>query len=83
MMILLQAYVSKLSGVRTASYALPEGLYSNVNSQAIYISYVNDEDGKVYSKRFIVYMKEDPKMNMGWKLGVFSIDGQCWIDPLH
>jgi|GEM_PF-1137118 len=83
MMILLQAYVSEQSGVRAVSYAIPENLYNNVNSQAIYISYVDDTDGKVYAKRFIVYMDEDPKRKLEWKNGVFSIDGQCWIDPLH
>lgn len=78
--VLLQAYVSKLSGVRSVSYTIPERLYSNVLSQIIFVSFVNEKDGKVYSKRFIVYMDEDPKLDLGWKNGVFSIDGQCWID---
>ena len=77
-MILLQAYVSALPGVKTVSLVIPEKLYNNSTSQLFYIHYVSSDDGKVYSKRYIVYLKE-----FGWKNAVFSIDGQCWIDPPH
>jgi hypothetical protein len=76
--IQLQAYVNKLPGVRAVSFTIPERLYSNTISVIIFVSFINDEDGKVYSHRYIVYMKE-----LGWQNGVFSIDGQCWIDPPH
>jgi hypothetical protein len=73
--VLLQAYVSSLPDVKSVSYTIPERLYSNTLSQIIFVQYVNT-DGKIFAKRYIVYMKE-----FGWFNGVFSIDGQCWIDP--
>jgi len=76
--ILLQAYVSQLPDVQSVSFVIPEKLYSNTLSQLYHVTYISRTDGKVYSKRFIVYMKE-----FGWKNAVFSIDGQCWIDPPH
>ena len=75
-MILLQAYVSALPDVKSVSLVIPEKLYNNSTSQLFHVTYVSSEDGKVYSKRYIVYMQE-----FGWKNAVFSIDGQCWIDP--
>lgn len=75
-MIQLQAYVSTLPSVRSVSYVIPERLYSNTKSQLFHVTYVADNDGKVYSKRYIVYLAK-----FGWKNAVFSIDGQCWIDP--
>jgi hypothetical protein len=78
MMADLQAYVGELSGVRSVSYVIPERLYSNSNSESFHVTFVSSSDGKVYSKRYIVYVKE-----FGWKNAVFSIDGQCWIDPPH
>lgn len=75
-MIQLQGYVSKLPGVKSVSYVIPEKVYSNSISQLLYITYVASDDGKVYSKRYIVFLEE-----FGWKNAVFSIDGQCWIDP--
>jgi hypothetical protein len=76
--IMLRAYVALLPDVREVSYAIPERLYSNTLSQLVYISYVADKDGKLYSKRYIIYRQE-----FGWLNGVFSIDGQCWIDAPH
>lgn len=76
--ILLQAYVAGLPGVKAVSLVYPERLYSNSLSESFHVSYVNSDDGKTYSKRYIVYMDE-----FGWKKGVFSIDGQCWVDPPH
>ena len=76
--IKLQSYVSELPGVRSVSYVIPEKLYSNTLSQLYYVTYVDDEDGEVYSKRYIVYMNK-----FKWKRGTFSIDGQCWIDSPH
>ena len=76
--IKLQAYVSDLPDVKTVSYVIPERLYSNTLSQLYFVQYVAKSDNKVYSKRYIVYVKE-----FGWKKGVFSLDGQCWIDPMH
>jgi hypothetical protein len=75
-MILLQAYVSTLPDVKSVSYVIPERLYSNTISQLVHVTYISSSDGKVYSKRYIVYLAE-----FGWKNAVFSIDGQCWIDP--
>jgi hypothetical protein len=72
----LMNYVSGLPNVKTVSYVLPEKLYSNSLSQLYHVTYVSSSDGKVYSKRYIVFMKE-----FSWRNGVFSIDGQCWIDP--
>jgi hypothetical protein len=76
--VLLQAYVSSLSDVKSVSYTVGERLYNNTVSQIIFVNYVLKDDGQVYSKRYIVYMKE-----FGWKKGIFSFDGQCWIDPPH
>jgi hypothetical protein len=75
-MIHLQAYVSDLPDVKSVSYVIPEKLYSNTKSQLMHVTYVDSNDGKVYSKRYIVYLAE-----FGLKNAVFSIDGQCWIDP--
>jgi len=75
--ILLQAYVSSLSDVKSVSYTIPERLYKNTLSEIIFVNYIGT-DGKLYAKRYIVYMEE-----FGWLNGVFSIDGQCWIDPPH
>lgn len=72
--LMLQAYVADLPGVKTVSYVIPEKLYSNSLSQLYYVTYVAKDDGKVYSKRYIAYMRE-----LGWRNGVFSIDGQCWV----
>jgi hypothetical protein len=74
--ILLQAYVSTLPNVKSVSYVIPERLYINTLSQLFHVNYVDSTDGEVYSKRYIVYLTE-----FGWKNAVFSIDGQCWIDP--
>jgi septal ring factor EnvC (AmiA/AmiB activator) len=76
--IRLQNFVSTLPGVRSVSYVIPEKLYVNSISQLYYVSYVSSDDGKVYSKRYMVYMKE-----FGWSPSTFSIDGQCWIDPAY
>jgi hypothetical protein len=76
--VLLQAYVSSLSDVKSVSYTVGERLYNNTVSQIIFVNYDSKDDGQVYSKRYIVYMKE-----FGWKKGIFSVDGQCWIDPPH
>ena len=76
--VMLQAYVAKLPGVRSVSSTINERLYSNSLSHIVFVTYVTDDDGKVYSKRYIVYLKE-----FGWKNGVFSIDGQCWVDGPH
>jgi len=76
MMIDLQAYVGTLPSVKSVSYVIPELLYSNSKSQIVHVTYVSSDDGKVYSKRYIVYVTE-----FGWKNAVFSVDGQCWIDP--
>jgi hypothetical protein len=75
--IQLQAYVSKMLDVKSISYAIPERLYSNTSSELVHITYVST-DGKVYSRRYIIYIKE-----FSWKEGIYSIDGQCWIDPPH
>lgn len=72
---ILQTYMLSFSDVRTLSYAIPEQLYSNVRSNIVHITYVSKEDGETYSRRFIVYFDEQD-----WGRGVFSIDGQCWID---
>lgn len=72
--LMLQAYVADLPGVKTVSYVIPEKLYDNSLSQIYYVTYVSEDDGSVYSKRYIAYMKE-----FGWRNGVFSIDGQCWV----
>lgn len=71
----LQAYVSSLPDVRQVSYTIPENLYGNAKSHIVHVTYVAEENGQTYSKRYIVYMSE-----FGWKRGVFSIDGQCWVD---
>jgi hypothetical protein len=73
----LQAYVSKMTDVQSVSYAIPERLYSNTSSELVHITYVST-DGKVYSRRYIIYIKE-----FSWKEGIYSVDGQCWIDPPH
>jgi hypothetical protein len=78
MMVDLQAYVSELPDVRSVSYVIPERLYNNSTSESFHVTFVSSSDGKVYSKRYIVYVRE-----FGWKNAVFSIDGQCWIDPPH
>jgi hypothetical protein len=78
MLVDLQAYVANLNGVKSVSYVIPEKLYSNSNSELFHVTYISSEDDKVYSKRYIVYTEE-----FDWKKGVFSIDGQCWIDPPH
>ncbi len=75
---LLQAYVSQQPDVKTVSYAVPERLYNNTNSELVHINYTSSADSKLYSMRFIIYLNE-----FGWKTGIFSIDGQCWIDPPH
>jgi hypothetical protein len=53
----LQAYVSKMADVQSVSYAIPERLYSNTSSELVHITYVST-DGKVYSRRYIIYIKE-------------------------
>ncbi|MGD0612336.1 MAG: hypothetical protein ABSB41_12560 [Anaerolineales bacterium] len=73
----LQYYVSNLPDVHQVSYTIPEKLYTNTVSELIFVQYVGT-DGKPYAKRYIVYIKE-----FGWENAVFSIDGQCWIDPPH
>jgi len=73
---LLKAYVETLPDVKVTTYELPEQLYSNTSSHLIYISYISSEDDKTYSKRYIIYEDE-----FGWEESVFSLDGQCWIDP--
>jgi hypothetical protein len=75
--IQLQAYVSKMPDVKSISYAIPERLYSNTSSELVHITYVST-DGKVYSRRYIIYIEE-----FSWKEGIYSVDGQCWIDPPH
>jgi hypothetical protein len=70
----LQAYMLTIPGVKNVSYAIPEKLYSNANSEIIHMTYVST-DGNVYSSRYIIYLRE-----LGWKPGIFSIEGQCWID---
>jgi hypothetical protein len=75
---LLQAYVIGLPGVKSVSLVYPERLYSNTTSELFHVSYTDASNGQQYSKRYIVYMNE-----FGWKNAVFSIDGQCWIDPPH
>lgn len=72
--IKLQSYVGELPDVQSVSITVPEKLYSNTISQLYYVQYTNTE-GDNFAKRYIVYMKE-----FGWKNGVFSIDGQCWIN---
>lgn len=74
----LQSYMGQFSDVRSTSYAIPERLYSNAESYIVHITYISDTDGAVYSRRYIIYVTE-----FSWKKGVFSIDGQCWIDPPH
>ena len=74
---MLRAYVSQLPDVQSLHYTIPEKLYSNSLSELFFIQYTAS-DGKTYAKRYIVYMSE-----FGWLNGTFSIDGQCWIDPLH
>jgi hypothetical protein len=78
MRVLLQAYVSGLPDVKSVSSTIGERLYSNTISSLIFVSYIAKEDSQVYSKRYIVYYPE-----FGWKKAVYSIDGQCWIDPPH
>lgn len=73
--VMLQAYVATLPDVRQVSYTIPEKLYSNSLSHIVHVTYVSDSDGEKYSRRYLVYLSE-----FGWKKGVFSIDGQCWID---
>jgi hypothetical protein len=75
-MIELQAYVLTLPNVKSVSYVIPEKLYVNTNSELFFVTYVSSDDGKLYSRRYIVYLRE-----FGWNNAVFSIDGQCWIDP--
>jgi hypothetical protein len=75
-MVALQSYVAALPDVKSVSYVIPEKIYSNSTSELFHVTFVSSSDGKVYSKRFIVYMRE-----FGWKNAVFSVDGQCWIDP--
>lgn len=74
--LLLQAYVAGLPGVESVSYVYPERLYPNTLSESFHVSYIDSNDGNLYSKRYIVYLTE-----FGWENAVFSIDGQCWIDP--
>ena len=76
--LMLQAYVSTLPGIQTVSYTINEKLYSNSLSQLVHVTYVAEEDGQVYSKRYIVFLNE-----FSWFEGVFSIDGQCWVDGPH
>lgn len=73
---LLQAYMEEMPGILRVSTALTEKLYSNTDSYLVYIRYINEEDNETYSKRYVVNKKE-----FGWSEGVFSLDGQCWIDP--
>lgn len=75
---MLQAHVATLPDVRSVSYTINERLYSNSLSHLVFVRYVSDSDGEVYSKRYIVYVDE-----FGWAEGVFSIDGQCWVDGPH
>jgi hypothetical protein len=74
----LQAYLGQFDDVRSTSNALPEKLYSNSESYIVHMRYISDSDGEVYSRRFMIYVTE-----FSWKSGIFSIDGQCWIDPPH
>lgn len=76
--ILLQAYVSSLPDVRQVSCTIPERLYSNTLSNIVFVIYVSNDDGKVYSKIYTICVKE-----FGWSTRVYSIDGQCWIDGPH
>lgn len=71
----LQAYVSTLEDVRSVSYVIPERLYSNTLSQLYHVTYVSEEDGQVYSQRYIVYVDE-----FSYEPGTFDLSNQCWID---
>jgi len=75
---ILQAYVNQFEDVKQTTYAVPEPLYSNTLSYLVHIEYVSKTDGKTYSRRYIVYFKE-----FSWLNAIYSIDGQCFIDPPH
>jgi len=68
-------YVSTLSGVKQVSLSARNTLWNNADTKVHVIRYVDSSDGEVYSKQFIVYMRE-----FGWNTSTFYIDGQCWID---
>jgi hypothetical protein len=76
--LMLQAYVATLPDVQTVSYTVNEKVYSNTLSQLVFVRYVSETDGQVYSKRYIVYLDE-----FGWSEGVYSIEGQCFVDGPH
>jgi hypothetical protein len=76
--VLLQTYVSSLPDVRQLSYIVPEKIYSDTLSNIVLVRYIAKSNAQYYSKKYIIYMDE-----FGWSTGVFSIDGQCWIDGPH
>ena len=73
--VLLQTYVSSLPDVRQLSYIDPEKISSDSLSNVVSVRYIAKSNAQYYTKKYIVYMDE-----LGWSTGVFSIDGQCWID---
>lgn len=75
---MLQSYVDQFPDVKVTTLAVPENLYSNAVSHIVHIDYISKDDGKEYSRRYIIYFKE-----FAWKNAVYSIDGQCFIDPPH
>jgi septal ring factor EnvC (AmiA/AmiB activator) len=70
----LTAYVDGLSFVDHASTSYRDTVWNNTDTKIYGIRYVH-EDKETYSMLFLVYCNE-----LGWKKGVFYIDGQCWLD---
>lgn len=77
-MIDLQAYVSALPDVRQLSYAKPEKINNDALSSIVEVRYIARSNAQFFSKWYIVYMDE-----LAFSSGVFSIDGQCWVDGPH
>ena len=70
----LQGFVANLNDTDHVSFAVRNTLWNNADSKIHGINYVSN-DGKTYSRQFLVYVDE-----LGWEEGTFYIDGRCWLD---
>jgi hypothetical protein len=71
----LAAFMSSLPDVERTSYTFRNTVWNNAMSKIHGINFISKTDGKVYAMQFLVYYDE-----FDFKIGTFSIGGQCWVD---